>query len=226
MMTRLSVMVLLVGSAGAFAPFSASLRGCAIPGSRGRLGSAVPTSARMRQAATVRGRGLELRMGITVDDVTTLMDAAQDGDAAKVRSLIAEGIDVNIKQLDENLRLTEVKLDAASQDGGTTALHLASMFGHAEDRVDYPRGMRVLHLASMFGYAEVVKLLLELGASTAVKDEDLNTPLHMAVMGNHADIVRQLTTAGADSSVENAFGDTPKVIAANMGCAPEVVSVL
>mmetsp|Transcript_31038 Transcript_31038/g.73724 ORF Transcript_31038/g.73724 Transcript_31038/m.73724 type:complete len:205 (+) Transcript_31038:46-660(+) len=204
MMTRLSVMVLLVGSAGAFAPFSASLRGCAIPGSRGRLGSAVPTSARMRQAATVRGRGLELRMGITVDDVTTLMDAAQDGDAAKVRSLIAEGIDVNIKQLDENLRLTEVKLDAASQDGGTTALHLASMFGHAE----------------------VVKLLLELGASTAVKDEDLNTPLHMAVMGNHADIVRQLTTAGADSSVENAFGDTPKVIAANMGCAPEVVSVL
>jgi len=139
-----------------------------------------------------------------VDDVTTLMDAAQDGDAAKVRSLIAEGIDVNIKQLDENLRLTEVKLDAASQDGGTTALHLASMFGHAE----------------------VVKLLLELGASTAVKDEDLNTPLHMAVMGNHADIVRQLTTAGADSSVENAFGDTPKVIAANMGCAPEVVSVL
>ena len=97
MTTRISVMVLLVGSAGAFAPFSASLRGTTIPGSRGRLGSAVPTGARMRQAAKLGvNKGLGLRMSvtgddvvatgpITGDDVASLMNAAQDGDSAKVR---------------------------------------------------------------------------------------------------------------------------------------------
>jgi ankyrin repeat protein len=202
-MLRSSLLALLVGSAGAFVPFfvAPALRQL----QRGRLGSVVPALAR-RKSAMPRGHvRLQLRMGEEVDDVTKLMEAAQDGDLKVVKELIRSGgMDVNTKQIDLHLRLTEVKLEEETQEGGTTALHLASMFGHIQ----------------------VVKVLLDAGADTGVKDEDLNTPLHMAVMGNHVEIVKALTSAGADSSVENAFGDSPKVIASNIGCPDEVVSSL
>ncbi|ETS73751.1 hypothetical protein PFICI_14697 [Pestalotiopsis fici W106-1] len=64
------------------------------------------------------------------------------------------------------------------------------------------RGATGLHLASQFGYPEIVRVLLERGAETDTRDQQMETALIHASSTGHEDIVSLLLEKGADRSVQ------------------------
>ena len=142
-------------------------------------------------------------------------DAAMRGEAAVVRSLIAEGADVN-----------------APQGDGMTALHWAARNRDLplvrvllEADADVGAGTRIghytaLHLASEAGAGEVVEALLGAGADPVAATVGAGgvRPLHFAAASGSERAVAALVAAGADvNATEESWGQTPLVFAASKG---------
>ncbi|GBF91654.1 hypothetical protein Rsub_03958 [Raphidocelis subcapitata] len=120
------------------------------------------------------------------EEVPNLLSAASEGDASKLRELIAEG--ANVDEQDEE---------------GRTALHFAAGYGELEcarllvdagasvDLVDHNKNT-ALHYAAGYGQADSVKLLLDSGADKAAKNEDEKTALEVAQLNEHAEVVALL----------------------------------
>lgn len=133
---------------------------------------------------------------------TPLKEAARDGDADRVRQLLAAGASAN-----------------GELDHGLAPLHWASMQGHKEvvelllthgadlhlDRMD-AHCVAVgtpLHCAAFMGHLDIVKLLIARGADAdcrTIAGAHMigGTPLHEAARGGHAAVMQCLTAAGAD----------------------------
>jgi hypothetical protein len=138
-----------------------------------------------------------------------LLDAARNGDTARVRELLRKGANANAKDR-----------------GGWTPLHWAAFWGHVDvAKLLLEHGADVnakesvydatpLHVAAATGHADVARLLLEHGADVNAKygDSDL-TPLHVAALYGHADVARLLLERGADPSIRDKHGRTPLDIA-------------
>lgn len=102
---------------------------------------------------------------------------------------------------------------------GSTALHLAALYGHADvtqvlveagadvDSRD-ERSRPPLYLAAQRGHAEVVSILVEADASVDVRGRRGITPLYWAAMSGHADVARILVEAGADVDAKTEYGST------------------
>ena len=95
-----------------------------------------------------------------------------------------------------------------------------------------PDGDTALHLASLYGHARCVEMLLGAGASVTVRDADGGTPLHDASAGGFEPIVRMLLAAcsGPDAAADAANardgdGEAPLHMAARGGY-PNVVRAL
>ena len=138
-------------------------------------------------------------------------DAAQRGDLAGIRRLLARGgAGVNVAQGD-----------------GMTALHWAAERGDSlmtaallRARADMGARTRVgdytpLHLAARVGDAGTVRALLAAGADVKVTNAAGATALHLAADAGNADVVRALLARGADPNArESMWGQTPLVFAA------------
>lgn len=62
-------------------------------------------------------------------------------------------------------------------------------------------GNTALHIASLAGQEEVVKLLVQHGASVNVQSQNGFTPLYMAAQENHDNVVKYLLANGANQSL-------------------------
>lgn len=82
------------------------------------------------------------------------------------------------------------------------------------DRVGGRQLWKPLHLAAHKGRIEVVKALLENGASLSVRDDRGRTPLHIAACYGHETTVSLLLKSGASIDPEDGFGRTPLYLAA------------
>lgn len=71
------------------------------------------------------------------------------------------------------------------------------------------KGLSPLHYASRMGTFEIVKLLVEHGASVSCIDDEGNSPLHSALMFHKAEIAVFLVSRGADKNLPNKFGVRP-----------------
>lgn len=151
-------------------------------------------------------------------------DAAMRGDADAVRSLVAQGKDVN-----------------EAQGDGMTALHWAARNGDASLAEfllgaggDVGAGTRIgaytpLHLAAQAGAGEVAELLLAAGADprAATGGTGGARPLHFAARAGDERAVAALLAAGADpNAAETAWGQTPLIFAASAGRAASVRALL
>ena len=90
--------------------------------------------------------------------------------------------------------------------------------------VDY-KGSAPLNRAAYRGHLEIVKLLLDRGADTAVFDEDGDTPLMNAIYDGHIEVARILLDRGADHAIANKHGYAPLSSAAYWGHL-EIVKLL
>jgi ankyrin repeat protein len=183
--------------------------------------SAKAKAAHKRLVAFLAGGGVE-RGG-----VTPLHRAAESGNAAAVKRLLAAGADAEARggedgatplhlacaqgHLEAVLALAEAprRADVGARDGeGELPLGVAALNGHA-DVVEAlllrgagieargQFGRTALHHASSEGQAEAVGALLAMGASVAALDDSGDSPLHLACQEGHLAVAQQLLQAAA-----------------------------
>jgi ankyrin repeat protein len=152
---------------------------------------------------------------------TRLADAAQNGDRAAARALLAKKVDVN-----------------APQGDGTTALHWAA-FNDDRDlaKLLLAAGANVkaatrvgaitpLFLASKNGSAPMIELLLKAGADANSATETGTTALMMAASAGNPEALKALLTHGAKVNERDlAHGQTALIFAASLNRA-EAIKVL
>lgn len=119
-----------------------------------------------------------------------LMNAAEQGDMDTVRSVLLQGVDVNVK--DQN---GMTALMHASMHGRMSVLpELVSVF-RPDVNAKGPNGMTALMAASFQGHKEVVSWLLMKGADPNATATTGDTALSFARKRNHTDIMSILETA-------------------------------
>jgi len=160
--------------------------------------------------------------------VTSLYQAMQLGDVAKVKVFLEQGADVNAKNENGQTPLllaaqnndvnTAKLLISAGADvniknnAGQTSIDIALSQGNKEIiKLLLDKGAEItsLHGALQLGNLARVKALLEQGADVNAKDKQGKTALFYAVENNHKDIVELLIAKGADVNAKEDGGYTP-----------------
>ena len=162
-----------------------------------------------------------------------LLEAVQRQDRAAVRTLLKEGVDVNVSRADgatalawavhwDDQETADLLIRAgadvdAANELGVTPLMLAARNGsaamiekllraHAGPNVARSTGETALLLAARTGKPEGVRLLLAAGAAADVKmGAREQTPLMWAAAEGHAPIVRLLLEVGADKEARTTW---------------------
>jgi len=185
----------------------------------------------------------------------SLADAAKRGDEARVRALIARGVDVNTKGVDgtiplhqavyaDQLKIADILLrggaDAAARDRyGVTPLYLASLNGNADmirrllDAGVDPNtadatGETALMTAARNGSPPALQALVDRGARVDARDPEFQqTALMIAVRENHPPAIDVLIRAGASVDAQTRKGPTPRFVppCKGTGCGSEGVGI-
>ncbi|HEY5617674.1 MAG TPA: ankyrin repeat domain-containing protein [Vicinamibacterales bacterium] len=177
-------------------------------------------------------------------DNPTLADAAEQRNAALVRTLLAGRADVNTAQVDGMTALHwAVYHDDAEMAGllvrsganvnaanlyGVPPLSLASMNGNAvlvkalldagaDANASQPGGETVLMTAARAGSVDSVKALLVRGATPNARERRDQTALMWAAAEGHAAVVQALIDGGADVRARLRSGFTPLFFAVREG---------
>ena len=151
--------------------------------------------------------------GGTKADARALHQAAAAGEIEQVKSLLAEGTDVNSRD-----------------ESGRTPLHLASLNNHASVAqaliakdayldVKDKNGRTPLALAALEGRTATAELLIAKGANVNAEDVDGNTPIHLASIpveyqSRRQAIIRRLIANGGNVNARNAKGQAAAHVAA------------
>jgi ankyrin repeat protein len=157
---------------------------------------------------------------LKTEQVDQLFQAAQDGDVVKLQSLLQARPELANTNNKDGL----TPLGYAAHFGQTESVH--TLIEHKADVNAISRSLvsfipcnTALH-AALAGErsAEVIRLLLEHGASTSIPDSDGQHALHTAAF--HTDqtvIIDMLLEYGADPKVPNTSGETAQDIAEQRG---------
>lgn len=144
----------------------------------------------------------------------TLFNAAKDGQHEIVKSLLQDGVDVNVIARD-----------------GQTALHLSAEYGHeavtqtllkhgasfdqrmlpgkADKNGNCPGGRVPLHYAALKGHLGIINILLSHGADASPQSNNLRTPLQEAIAEDRTKAAMLLIERGASLTACDHEGWTP-----------------
>ena len=137
--------------------------------------------------------------------MTALMQAVKSKDAARVKELIRQG--VNVSELDAN---GDAPLVMAAYEGLTEIVRLLLEAGADVTAVDPGMKATALHAAAYAGRTEAAKLLIQYKIEID-KQGPYNgyTALHDAIWQGHAETARVIVEAGANLTRKNHQGQTP-----------------
>ena len=135
-------------------------------------------------------------------NVSPLLLAARRGHLDAVKELIKDA---------RVARIFEDSEDITPHEGARQTI--------LDRKTDY--GMTALMAAVQFGSLEVVKALVDAGASwKCTTDIDGNSALAHAIMNNHKDVAEWLVNKGADIDSPNRFSLTPRELAERLNTDP------
>src|SRR6267142_2027122 len=182
-------------------------------------------------------------MAFSPETDVRLADAAMKKDAATVRTLLQEKVNVNAPGRDgtpalhwmvrvDDLETARLLLRAGANAKladryGVTPLYLACFNGNAamiqllldagaDPNSADPTGETALMTAARVGDLDSVKVLLDRGATVEAKDPAFQqTALMVAVREGHAQVVRLLIERGASVNAKTRTGETPGWILPN-----------
>ncbi|XP_078602778.1 ankyrin repeat and SOCS box protein 5-like isoform X2 [Branchiostoma floridae x Branchiostoma japonicum] len=189
-------------------------------------------------------------VGGSYDESYLLHDAAANGQAHVLRTLIEQGANVNFRTPDWCMPLHEAclgghyrcaqalikagaKLNPRTIDGDTpltfacsrgsvSCVKLLLNHGISPDPGLFTKSP--LHEACFNGRHEVVEVLIEAGADVETVDSQYGSPLHVVCSRNYPECVELLLRAGANVDATKNY-ETALHVAAKAG-SPEVVQVL
>jgi len=163
------------------------------------------------------------------EDEVSFFRAAQIDDAARIKPILARGLDPNIREPERGetglivalrydamnvvrllLAQPSIKLEATAGNGNT-ALMMAAFKQNREavqmlirqGAVVNRPGWTALHYAAAAGDVEGIKLLLEHYAYIDAESPSGMTPLMMAAREGHEDAVKLLLEEGADATLKD-----------------------
>ncbi len=114
-----------------------------------------------------------------------LIQAVMAGDGDKVKELLDNGADVDVRD-----RNGMTPLILAAKKGRSQIVRLLLEKGADVNAQDEVMGWTALILASALGYKSVVKLLLENGADVSIKDKNGMTALKYAIKNDYVEIAK------------------------------------
>lgn len=152
-------------------------------------------------------------------DSTPLITAVTERNNAQVRSLIAQGEDVD--QVDS---YGWTALFWAIEDQNLEVVQELINAGANVNHLDYDM-ISPLMLAASHDNTEILELLISNGAALNEQDIDEYTPLIYAVINDHAKAVELLLTSGADPQMKSYEGLSPLMYAIKLG-NPDVIELL
>ena len=143
---------------------------------------------------------------INSSEQNSLHDACLKGDIEAVRSLIATGADVNLK--DHN-KLTPLHIACFIGSENIADLLIKNQANINIDITEKPIVESPLHLASLKNHHEIVRLLLENGADIDAIDKNGKTPLNYAMSANSTETIEELIKRGANPDIKDEHGNLP-----------------
>lgn len=153
--------------------------------------------------------------------MSSLIMAARDGDAAKIKEELAKG-GALVDELDTGSGRTALMWAAkGNKVDAVKALIEGKSNVNAKDRT----GKTALTIAAESKSLDATKLLIASGADVAARDQIGGTPLTWASGMGSVETVTALVDAGADINVVDANGLSPLLWAAGIG-SPETVKFL
>jgi len=162
---------------------------------------------------------LMLVLGTTAPHAASsaIADAAEHGDVATVKKLIAEHVDVNLPQADGG-----TALHWAVYRGDKSMVDLLIAAG-ANVKIANREGATPMWLASVSGDPAILSALITAGADPNEKLPLGRTPLMIAARTGNVDALKVLVDHGAEvNAKETARGTTPIMWAADEAHAPAV----
>ena len=167
----------------------------------------------------VVGVGLSVATAVSAAEDSTLADAAEEGRAAQVRTLLDSGADVNGTQVDG---MTALHWAVYHDDSVTASLLMQS---GADVGAANRYGVTPISLAATNRNADVVRLLLDAGADANATLSGGETVLMTAARAGSAEAVTALLAGGGDPNARERRDQTALMWAAAEGHA-SVVDVL
>lgn len=145
-----------------------------------------------------------------------LLKAVYRKDIAEIRTLLANGSDLNCVDPDGRTLLMHAVLDS-EPDGQT--LELLIHDGIDVNYQDKIQKWSALHFAARDNKKEPTTILLKAGANVHLRDIFGNTPLWRAVMAYNKDnsIIIDLLNHGSNPNDENNCGVSPRTLATTLG---------
>jgi len=138
-----------------------------------------------------------------------LLEAAQQGNPAEIRELLAAGADANARAADGS---TPMLYAAHFGDAGSVQ---ALLDAEGDPDLTNRYGMGPMHEAALRADADLLRILVDAGASVDLALPQGETPLMLASRTSGADAVRFLLEEGAEVNVvEQWQGQTPLMYAA------------
>lgn len=135
-----------------------------------------------------------------------------------VRSLIAEGADVNAKYVVPHAAqpdgskmgfVTPLTFPVANGTGKDLSIIKELVDNGADASVVFDDGTTLLHMAVLTGRdGDVIRYLAESGAPVNAQNAFQQTPLFQAVYNENADEITALIESGADPKIKDADGQT------------------